>query len=382
MGAYVDASRSQLAITVVSPGSHYGGSVTTPTTINEARWVLLGGFGVPHAHLRALEERLDRDYAADTYGYGQFSDLGDVRLRAVVSDQLLRTVHAIGDNLLAGCLHRECLGELAGEGRTMPKGPDAVSVLRESTAIDIALTGFFGALPSALDCLAGVAIAVSRLPLSITKGDIKDLKPLKVGKRARGTPVQQRTWDDLASLVAAQRTLPPQGWFDWLMAMRNLMTHRARQERILLQQTIDAGHPQLAVVTDTPSDVTNTWRFDLHLRKRPSLPDMQDFTKPGSLSDLWIAERAIDTVAALLMLVGNLVEAVAERLLDIWQNSETSPSDYPSPRAVWALAPEPGPSFDGITGAASAFRPSRGLTHNQLSRRLALAERVLRETRD
>jgi hypothetical protein len=355
--------------------------MSIPKTIDEARWALLDGLGVAHKHLRALEERLDGDYTVHVYGYEQSADLGDVRLRAVVSDQLLRTVHVVGDNLLAAGLHRERLGELAGEGRTMPKGPDAVAVLRDSSAIDMALTGFFGAVPSALDCLAGVATAVSRMPKSITKADINDLRPLGPEQQATGTPTQQQAWSDLAVLADAQRTALPSGWFDWLMAMRNLMTHRARQERILLQQTVEKGEPQLVVVTDTPSDVTDTWRFDLHLRKRPSLPDMQDFTMPGAITDLWIAERATDTVAAVLLLAAGLVEALAERLLDIWNQAAAAPTDYPAPAAAWARAPEPGPSFDGITGAASAFRPGGGLAHGQLGRGLDLAQRVLRETR-
>jgi hypothetical protein len=355
--------------------------VSASQTIDDARWILLGELGVAHSNLRALEKRLDDDYTVDTYGYGQLADLGDIRLRAVVSDQLLRTVHAIGDNLLTAGLHRERLGQLAGDGRTMPKGPDVLGVLRDSTAIDMALTGFFGALPSALDCLAGVAIAVSRMPKSITRADINDLQPLKSKQHSSGTAAQQQTWSDIAALLAAQEASPPDGWFDWLMAMRNLMTHRARQERILLQQTIEKGDPQLAVVTDTPSDVTDTWRFDLHLRKRPLLHDMQDLTRPGALSDLWIAERATDTIAAVLLLTGGLVDAFAGRVLDVWQQASATPTDYPAPVASWALAPEPGPSFDGITGVASAFRPAGSLTHGQLRRRLALAERVLRETR-
>jgi hypothetical protein len=355
--------------------------MSIPKTIDEARWALLDELGVSHEHLRALEQRLDGDYTVHAYGYEQFADLGDVRLRAVVSDQLLRTVRAVGDNLLAAGLHRERLGELAGEGRTMPKGPDTVAVLRDSSAIDMALSGFFAALPSALDCLAGVAIAVLRMPKSITKADINDLRPLGTKQQATGTPTQQQTWSDLAAFADAQQATLPSGWFDWLMAMRNLMTHRASQERILLQQTIEKGEPQLAVVTDTPSDVTDTWRFDLHLRKRPALPDMQDFTVPGAITDLWIAERATDTVAAILLLATGFVEALAERLLDIWECAAAAPSDYPAPAAFWVLTPEPGPSFDGITGAASAFRPGGGLAHAQLGRRLDLAQRVLRETR-
>ena len=352
----------------------------TPT-IEDARWYLLGEFGVPHKHLQSLEERLDADYVVDCYGYAQFSDLTDLRLRAVASDQLLRTVTAIGDNVLAACLHQERIAQLVGAGRSLPRGLDAVAVLSGSTEVDIGLTGFFGALPSALDCLAAVAIGVCRLPRSITKADINDLESLAPKLHAAGTAAQRQVWDDVAALVARHRALLPVGWFDWLMAMRNLMTHRARQERILLQQTIEDGRPQLAVVTDTPSDVTDTWRFDLHLRKRPSLPDMQEFTRAGALADLWMKEPVADTLPALLLLVGELIDGVAERVLAVWEQAEATPSDFPAPAARWALESEPGPSFDGITGAASAFRPHVGLSHSQLGRRLELAERVLRDTR-
>jgi hypothetical protein len=108
---------------------------------------------------------------------------------------------------------------------------------------------------------------------------------------------------------------------------------------------------------------------------------MQDFTMPGALSDLWIGERATDTIAAVLVLVADLVDVVAQRLLDTWQRAEASASDYPAPTTAWALAPEPGPSFEGITGATSTFRQGGDLQHQQFARRRDLAERVLRETR-
>jgi hypothetical protein len=281
-------------------------------TTDEARWRILIDSAVSHAHLRALEERLDRDYTVDDYGYAQLGDLTDVRLRAVVSNQLLRTVHAIGDNELAACLHRDRLDDLVGGGRSLPRRSDAVAVLRKGTEIDMALTGCFGALASALDCLAAVAIVLCRLPLSIIRADINQLEPLPPTVQRLGTEPQQGVWRELTALVQALRASPPAGWFDWLVAMRNVMTHRARQERILLQQTIEDGEPQLAVVTDTPSDVVDTWRFDLHLRTRPSLPDMQEFTRPGALSDLWMKEPAVDTLPAPLLLVGELIERVAK----------------------------------------------------------------------
>jgi hypothetical protein len=284
--------------------------MSIPKTIDEARWALLDELGVGHEHLGALEQRLDRDYTVHAYGYGQFADLGDVRLRAVVSDQLLRARARCWRQPPRRWASSRAARRARRRRANHAQGPDAVAVLRDSSAIDMALSGFFAALPSALDCLAGVAIAVSRMPKSITKADINDLRPLGTKQQATGTPTQQQTWSDLAAFADAQQAALPSGWFDWLVAMRNLilMTHRARQERILLQQTIEKGEPQLAVVTDTPADVTDTWRFDLHLRKRPALPDMQDFTVPGAITDLWIAERATDTVAAVLLLATGLVE--------------------------------------------------------------------------
>jgi len=99
---------------------------------------------------------------------------------------------------------------------------------------------------------------------------------------------------------------------------------------------------------------------------------MQDFTLPGPPNNLWIGERATDTVAGVLLLASELIDGVSEHLLDVWQQTEASPSDYPPP-AAWALEPEPVASFDGITGTTSPLRPSSGHTHEQFARRLALA---------
>lgn len=58
---------------------------------------------------------------------------------------------------------------------------------------------------------------------------------------------------------------------------------------------------------------------------------------------------------------------------------EPAPDAITALWAQWTLEPEPGPSFDGITGTTTAFRPGGGLTDKQLKRGLDLAERVLRD---
>ena len=81
------------------------------------------------------------------------------------------------------------------------------------------------------------------------------------------------------------------------------------------------------------------------------------------------------------MLTGELVDAIAQKLHAVWDRAETAPGDFPPPAEKWQLAPEPGPTFNGLTGVVTEFRRGGGLAHPQLLKRLELAEKVLRDTR-
>jgi hypothetical protein len=164
--------------------------------------------------------------------------------------------------------------------------------------MDMAITGCVRAMGSALDCLAAVAIGVLRTPTSITRASFGQLANFVKSKKAQnGTQRQQQAWRDWTHLVQNHENALPGGWFAWLQSMRNLNIHRGRQVHTLVQRLRANDAPQMVVFDADPMTLQrHAARFDLHLRNRPDLPDLQDFITAQKTEDLWIAEPATTTL--------------------------------------------------------------------------------------
>jgi hypothetical protein len=119
-----------------------------------------------------------------------------------------------------------------------------------------------------------------------------------------------------------------------------------------------------------------TARFDLHLRRRPSLPDMYDFIVSADAAELWLDERATTTLSAMLMMVNELVEEAAHFLLEWWNYAARRPALFPPPPKAWAVASGTVPSFDGVAPATTTIRVDIGMLGPRMTERLALAERL------
>jgi hypothetical protein len=346
--------------------------------VEHAKRDLLAGLNVRTSALATLADTLDSDFSVDDGGYVQFGGITDVIDRAIASDQVMRSAHGVIDTLLEARLHLESLEETCTGGLTLPRADDPAGAARRSARIDMDITGFGRALGSALDCLTAVAIGVLRLPLSLQRASISDVEkiPNLVAKNS-GTPRQRSAWNEFHGVLETHRSRLPDRWYQWLLGIRNLNIHRARHVRTMLQRTIEPGDPQLAVVTNTPADVLALYRFDLHLRKRPDLPDMHELIEVERASDLWINEPATDTLHLVLTCANDLLEDAAALLVRHWRQTEKATADFPPPTEKWARDRRLGPTFDGLTPGASPFTPhSTGMAHPQLAKRLELAERL------
>jgi hypothetical protein len=242
------------------------------------------------------------------------------------------------------------------------------------------IIGCTRAMASALDCLGAVAIGVTRMPRAITQASFLDIERVATGKPvASATPDQQRAWRDVHALCEAHRKKPPDGWREWLMDMRNVNMHRARQTHIQLQRIRDKHQPQAVVVTREPAEMLKmTARFDLHLRRRPGLPDMQDFIASPTTTDLWIDEPAPTTLAGTFIAINELFEEAAQLLASWWRYAGKWSLAFPPPTTKWALKPPPWRSFDGVTPNASPFPIGGSHVGPLQAERLALAEKLRR----
>jgi hypothetical protein len=334
---------------------------------------------ISHRHLRDLIEQLEDEFSPDDGGYRQLRALTDPVQLAVVSDQICVTGAAIRDNLVEARLHQQHLVDIVGnEGVRYPEKATYMDTLRRGAEMDMAITGCTRALGSALDCLGAVAIGVLRMPFPITRGSFGDIARVVEPKTlATGKPKQQHVWADLHALLERHGNLPPDGWLDWLIGMRNLNVHRARKTHILLQRVRDTGQPQMIAFTAHPEEVAKkTARFDLHLRRRPDLPDMHDLIISPTVTDLWINERATTTLPGVFKGVNDLIEDATRFLADWWQYARKWPNEFPPPVGKWELPSPPFLSFGGVAPSAAPHQLDLGRVSPLLAKRLALAERL------
>jgi hypothetical protein len=341
-----------------------------------SRWRVLRDRGITVEHLQPLVDELHGAFTADDIGFAALGRIPDPVLRAVVSDQICQSVYAISENLLEAQLHQEQLTGIVGDrGLRMPKGDGEATVVR-GAEMDMAITGCVRAIGSALDCLAATAIGVLRIPESITKASFSTLASrFPTSKAAENANHKQaRAWSDWSRLVKSHESYLPTGWFDWEQDMRNLNIHRGRQVHTLLQRLRDPEQPQVIVPTDDPIEITkSTARFDLHLRNRPRLPDMQDFITAPKKHDLWITEPATTTLSGILRAVNALTEEASQFLLSWWRHAEKWGAFFPPPIEKWKLEPEP-PQFMGVLGISRQYPVAFGVGNPHLVERLKLAE--------
>lgn len=345
---------------------------------HDARWRVLEGRGLQAKHLRALVDELHDSFSADDGGYKALSQISDEMQRAVVSDQIAQSAYAIGENLLEAHLHQKQFTDIVGaDGVAMPTKDTVEATVLRGAEMDMAITGCVRAMGSALDCLAATAIGVLRIPRSITKASFRDLTHFTKKNAAQAaSPKQRKAWEDWAKLVESHESKPPYGWFDWEQAMRNLNIHRGRQVHTLVQRLKSPEEPQMIVFDRDPGELTRTAaRFDLHLRNRPDLPDMQDLITSKTRQDLWISEPATVTLPGILGFVNSFTEEASNVLLSYWRYAEKWGKLFPPPIEKWVIEPMSVP-FLGVLGENKPYPVGAGIANPHLAERLKLAEKL------
>lgn len=356
-----------------------GGPSTTEHTrgAEDDRWAVIAEEGIRSGHLRLLVETLDDGFDPDAGGYPQFAGIADPYRRAVVSDLIGRSAQGVADNLLEARLSAHALADLLGaDGRPMPTAATGRNHIRQGAWMDLHLGAVTSGLQAAFDCLAATAIGVLRVPVPLRRAQITQVADLTAAQFSPSTPDMRRAYGDWTKLMTHHKAAPPQGWWDWLAASRHQRVHRARQNRVHIQRVREDDAPQMVVLADDPAGVNaQTARFDIHLRRRPHLADMEDFVLAPDPSDLWLAEPAEVTVAGVFDAANEFIEEAAQFLLAWWLYADKWRSCFPPPAGrCWHPAQTLGPSFDGVAPRTAAFHAAAGVAYPTLARRLSVAQ--------
>ena len=342
------------------------------TGAEKARYELMRELGVRCDDAFALREQLDADFSVADRGFPQLMDVTDEGDRAIASDLIAASMRAVVENLLEARLHQDRVTAALEGGVRHPRASWIKGDIQRGAEIDMDIAGWGRALCSALDCLAAVAIGILRVPLSIQRAALSHLNSLP-DLMHKATAPQQHAWQVLIDLLGRHKSNYPIGWFDWLTATRNLQIHRARQVRIFLARGDDADAPKLAVPAEHAQELSlESITFDLFLRRRPEVCDMQDLIEVPRAQDLWINEPAATTLPGVFLAANDLIEEASRFLLDSWLAIAGPSTDFPAPASKWALAPGLTDGFEGVAPRGDEFAPSG----SQLRANPALADRL------
>ncbi|MEA2188624.1 MAG: hypothetical protein QOK16_3635 [Solirubrobacteraceae bacterium] len=327
--------------------------------------------GLRTPHLDAFIAALDSELSADAWGYPQLAEVEDVEQRARVSDQLLSAASGLRDALTDVHISvREFIEQTGPNGLPFADGDDTLNDMLGSEQLQRALASFFRSVGTALDCLAACAIVVARLPVSVQMADINVLIKLDAEEEHKkvfrnGVPAEQRgLWRDLASCHANASAAGPRDWLAWALETRNALTHRGRVTSIYVPRPVSG---QLRVDRKLGP---HRFRYDLHLRRRPWLPEIESMLAAGRYPDTWISEPAQQTIGGIAEVLVAYCEALVEWCRREWA---LEVRQLEAPIARWMLHPAPEVHFEGIAPARQSINAAIGGINTEY---FALAERL------
>jgi hypothetical protein len=325
--------------------------------------------GVEAKQLDSFAGRLAEAYNVDEWGFQQLGAIEDVGQRAVVSDQILTAADAIATNLIEARVHLRDFEEMTAAGEREAREIDHLAT---DTRIDLHVVGFFRAFGSTLDCLAAVAVGILRLPRSIHRTSMTALMRLKPA--AMQDEQQRARVEEMQELIRDAGSKPVAGWLEWAIEHRNALVHRPRQIDFMVPRRTHA-----VVVLANPSEWLDLVRYDLHLRSKPWLPDLQHLATPEpKAEELLLAEPAGETMAGLFEQLNAFSERFASWLVGVWDRIEARELTLEVPVDSWKEEPDIEIEFAGFQKKTlNAGDLLRG--HPLTTMRLELAERVRRK---
>jgi hypothetical protein len=327
--------------------------------------------GVETPELERLLSQLENELSADAWGFARLSDLEDEQ-RAQISDQFLSAAYGLQDALTDVSISlREVHQHTGPNGIAYPASTDTLDDVLREQQLRRGVATFFGAIGTALDCLAAVLVVITRAPISVQRADFGQLRNLDPDAHHRAfdgeVPDDQRkVWRGMLEVLAEAEAQGPGDWLDWSLAMRNALTHRGRVTNIHLPRPISG----LLAVPPT-SEPQSLYRYDLFLRRRPWLPEIEGMLAATRLPDSVLDEPVGRTVDGLRSALQSFTETAIAWGRRSW---DQAPADLIAPVSRWALPTQPDLGFLGTDPGGTT--PISGAVGAINQEHLRLAERL------
>lgn len=330
---------------------------------------------VPHAH-ELLKEVFD-DLDKTSFGVSWWRSLPDEE-RILISDYLYQCVDSIEKNLAEAKLHyfewlearddqnariadvisRNEYGDL--EQKMPPSNAPIDDLPNRLEALH--LCGFFRAVGSSLDCLGEAIIGVLGLPTALRKSDILSAERALGKITTTSNPGQQIQFDFNAFLQTVKNDSGPTDWFEWTIQYRNMFVHRGR--RIIYNQL----RPREVLLLDHMERVIPRSTSSLHMATHPDKSDAEALIR----NRIVLNEDADVTFNGIFTSCRDMLEAVCERLVSIWEERRANPALIEQPITQWNTLFRPC-AFTGYTPNAEPLGADEMIGHPVLFHRMLAA---------
>jgi hypothetical protein len=280
------------------------------------------------------------DLSRQSYGVSWWQTV-NVHERILIGDYLYQCAEGIEANLVEAKLHllewlhvRDQIDKRFADvisrtphGTLQQKLPPAEAPIDDlpNKLEAMHICGFFRAIGSALDCLGGAIIGVLGLNYCLRYNDIDKAKKELAKVKNPQTPGEQLQASFKDFLETQIKDCGPEDWLIWTDRYRNMYVHRGR--RITFGEFV----PREVLFYDAEERLIPRWKSNLHLATNPDKSDAEAFVK----SDIVLREDAEKTLGGVFKSTRDLLEAVCERLVSIWQERRNDSSLIEQPPSQW-----------------------------------------------
>lgn len=311
---------------------------TEPKVELDRRFHSAIGADVPSAGV--LVQEIFNDLDTKSHGISWWKSV-PVEPRILISDYLYQCVDSIEVNLTEAQLHYlEWLDVRAKQdarladvvtrtayGELKPKHPPSIAPIDDlpNRLEGMHICGFFRAIGSALDCLAGAIVGVLGLNASLRWSDIGSAEATLRKLTPQGTLGSQVQIDFRDLFETSKKNSGPEDWLAWASQYRNMFIHRGR--RI----TFGGFVPREVLFLDADEQIIPRSRVQRHLAKYPDKSDMEAFIR----KDVVLNEDADTTFKGIFKSTRGFEETICKRLVSIWLERRVNPSLIEQPTTQW-----------------------------------------------
>jgi hypothetical protein len=267
--------------------------------------------------------------------------------RILISDYLYQCADGIEVNLIEAQLHylewldvrdrqNARLADVISRtpyGELQQKYPPSIAPIDDlpSKLEGMHICGFFRAIGSSLDCLAGVTVGVLGLNNNLRWSDIGTAELTLKKLQLQGTPGSQVQIDFRDLFETAKKASGPEDWLAWASQYRNMFVHRGRR------LAFGGFAPRDVLLLDSEERVIPRVKTQLHLAKYPDKSDAEAFIK----KDVALNEDANITFKGIFKSTRDFLEILSERLVFVWQERRKDPFLIEQPATQWNMKIKP-----------------------------------------